>query len=363
MKRIILTIIGILFFSGIFFSAKAQEKLIFTEKVKIPTGKIDNQHRTGTCWAFATASFLESEAIRKGKPEINISEMFFVNYAYRTKAEYFVRLRGNANFSEGGQAHDVLNVIRDYGIVTEDVYKGNTYSDTHDHSNIVEELSKIVKNATKEEIIEPDIWKNQILGILNKYFGEIPNEINFDTKNYTPKSFTTDYLEINPDDYIEFTSYTHHPFYTFFSLEVPDNWSHDMYYNLPIDSMMSVMDYALLTGYTIAWDGDVSNDGFKTKDAIAVLTEKDIKALDSMSIQDYRQRTFDNFVTTDDHLMHIVGIAYDQNNKKYYITKNSWGPYNQYGGYLYMSEEYVKLNTIAFMVHRDAITEKVENND
>ncbi len=355
MKNISIKFLSI-FISILFFgTVQAQKKLTFTEKYKVPTTTVKNQHRTGTCWSYATMSFIETEAIRKGKPKYDLAEMYIVNYAFRSKADLYVRLHGNANFSEGGQAHDVLNEMVNYGIVPESVYKGIEYEGVHNHSKMVKELEVVVKEVASKDFIESISWKDNVNDIINSYLGKPTKKFTFKNKKYTPKSFMTEALDFKCEDYIEFTSFSHHPYNTGFDLEVPDNWSHDFYYNLPIENLITIMDSALMNGYSINWDGDVSNDGFIVEKSIAILTKTDKKALKKMSMEEYRQQTFNNFVTTDDHLMHIVGITYDQNNKKYYITKNSWGKYNEYGGYLYMSEDYVKLNTIAFMVNKEAV--------
>jgi bleomycin hydrolase len=355
MKRTIIYPIFIYVLTFLNFSAFSQKTPEgFTIKYKIPTSSVKNQNRTGTCWSFTTVSYLETEAMRNGKPEYDLSEMFIVYKAYKIKADLYVRLHGNANFSEGGQAHDVLNMMREFGVVPEEIFKGNNYGTVHNHENLVAAMEKFVKKAAKEEIVSFD-WETPLDSVLNYYLGKTPATFKYKNIEYTPQSFVKDALALNPDDYIEFTSYTHHPFYTKFDLEVPDNWAHGFYYNLPVDDLIQIMDSAIIKGYSIAWDGDVSGSGFDTQTSFALLTENDKMSLKTMSMQDYRQKTFDNFTTTDDHLMHIVGIVYDKDGKKYYLTKNSWGIYNNYDGYLFMSEDYVKVNTIAFMVNKNAV--------
>lgn len=347
----------LLFFALIFIYSTVSSQSApdgFTIKYKVPASSVKNQYRTGTCWAFTTVSFIETEAMRFGKPEYNLSEMYIVDKTYEDKADRYVRLHGNANFGEGGQAHDVINQIRKFGIVPEDVYKGNNYEEVHNHVALVAAMEKIVKKASKEEKISFD-WKTPFDSVLAVYLGEVPEKFTYQKKEYTPQTFFSDALGLTANNYIEFTSYTHHPFNMKFDLEVPDNWSHDFYYNLPVDDLILIMDSAIAQGYSIAWDGDVSGAGFNSKTSIASLTDTDKAELKKMTMQEYRQKTFDDFTTTDDHLMHIIGIAYDKDGKKYYLTKNSWGVYNKYGGYLYMSENYVKLNTIAFMVNRQAV--------
>ncbi len=345
----------------------------FTDVRKVATTPVKAQDRTGTCWCFATTSFVETEILRMGGPELDLSEMFTVEHAYQHKAELYVRYHGLANFGPGGQAHDVMNMIRRYGMVPEEVYPGMHYGDTiHNHS----ELNRVLENYLKGVVKGGNLttaWARGFAAVVHAYLGDEPEEFTYGGENYTPLTFR-DHLKFNPDDYVELTSYTHHPFYERFDLEVPDNWSHDLYYNLPIDELMEVIDQALAHGYSVAWDGDVSERGFSHKHGVAVLPaipwdrmtgeEKDSvfehPVKQRVVTQEMRQKAFDDYATTDDHLMHLVGTARDARGTKYYLTKNSWGSdSNDYGGYLMMSEPYVRLETIAVMVHRDAIPKAI----
>jgi len=351
-QTLILFIVGILSLTNLY----SQKHSDFTIIKQIKTTPVDNQEGTGTCWSFATTSFIETEALRMGKKEYNLSEMYFVYYAYLNKAEDFVKFHGKANFSEGGQAHDVLNVVKNYGLLPESAYLGRKYDlPYHYHVDMVKNLESIVKNASKMEKVLAPAWYPAFKGILDSYMGTVPVNFKVGEKEYNAKSFNDAEIGFKPENYIEFTSYSHHPYYEEFDLELPDNWSHDRYYNVPIDELMQIIDYAIEKGYSVDWDGDVTEDGFDNKTGKAELAEKDIKKIQDEGFQRYRQITFENYRTTDDHLMHITGTAKDKEGRLYYLTKNSWGNYNEYDGYLYMSKDYVKVKTLALMIHKDAI--------
>ncbi len=354
-----ITLIGFLLIKVAFVSA--QNHPDFTLKYQIKTTPVESQDRTGTCWDFATVSFLETEALRKNPSPIDLSEMYIVNYIYRDKAQYYIRLHGKSNFSEGGQAHDVLNGIRKYGIVPKEVYSGLKKNEKiHNHTDLEKSLKAIINIAAAKEEIQNYQWSSPVELILNDYLGKIPHDFIYQNKSYTPFTFAKDVLALNPDDYIEITSYNHHPFYAQFDLEIPDNWSHDKYYNLPTDEMIRVVDFALQSGYSVDWDGDVSESGFHHKSGTADIDSEDKKAIATDGIQNYRQSTFDNYTTTDDHLMHITGLATDKKGENWYLTKNSWGTdSNTYGGYLYLSQDYMKLKTIAIMINKAALPEDI----
>jgi len=336
----------------------AQTHPDFTIINQIKTTPVKSQQLTGTCWSFATTSFLETEALRLGKPEFNLNPMYFVYYAYIDKGYDYVRHHGNFNLSEGGQAHDVMNVIKKYGVMPVSAYSGKQYDLPYfNHSELDKDLHSVVENAVKgaKEVLTPT-WFVSFKGILDAYLGVPPKEFTYDGKLYTPLAFSKEEVGINPDDYIEFTSYTHHPFYQLIDLELPDNWSHDCYYNIPIDELMEIMNYALERGFSVDWDGDVSEKKWDNENATAELRDIDYSRIQKSNFQAYRQRTFDNYTTTDDHLMHLIGTAKNKKGQLYYLTKNSWGDdYNKYGGYLYMSKDYVRVKTIAIMIHKDAV--------
>jgi bleomycin hydrolase len=331
--------------------------------------KPKDQGRTGTCWSFATTSLIESEAIKKDEAasDIDLSEMFFARVMYREKAEQYVRYHGDARFSQGGLSHDVMYVIDNYGYVPEEVFRGNRVEDErHNHSEMFNVLKGIVEGVldTRGEISHK--WSVAYDKVLDTYLGEIPEKFEYKGKEYTPKSFA-DAMGINPDDYVELTSFSHHPFYEKFVLEIPDNWRHARYYNVPLDDLVSTMENAMAEGYTVAWDGDVGEKYFKMSEgysAVPVSDTLDMKEdfpLPEKDItQEIRQKHFNSFSTTDDHLMHLVGLAKDENGTKYYYTKNSWGTEaGLFDGYIYMSEPYVELNTIGIMVHKDAVPDEL----
>jgi len=373
-KRKTITIICFLFISVVLNSVFSQEKTdvyLFENLTEVKTTSVKSQAQTGTCWSYATTSFIESEMLRLGKEQMDISEAFFIYQNYLLKAEKYIRMHGNYSFSCGGQAHDVMNVLKLFGALPDELYSGLMNGEKlPDHSDMDDMLKAAVNSiAIKENIIKPQ-WKEAIDGILKAYLGQIPNKFDYKNNTYSPKSFATDIIAINPDDYIELTSYSHHPFYSKFVLEIPDNWSGGEYYNLPIEDLMNVIENALKKGYSVAWDGDVSEKEFKHKKNVAILpilewqdrsseqkeTIFDKPETEKKVTQQMRQASFDNYSTTDDHLMHIVGIAKDQNGTIYYYVKNSWGEKsNTLGGFLYMSDSYIRLKTIAIMVHKDVI--------
>lgn len=356
----------------------------FTTEISLKATPVKNQSRTGTCWCFATTSFIESELIRMGKGEFDLSEMYIVrnNYLDRLKDNYL--RRGKGNLGPGSLAHDWMRVFANDGIVPDEVYSGLNYgSPTHNHSEL-QSFINAVATIPVERKMESDQYYTIVNSILDTYLGEVPETFTYKGKNYTPQSFAGE-LGINPDDYVEITSFSHFPFYTMGQVEVPDNWSHDLMYNVPVDEIIEIMDYALSNGYTVNWDGDVSEKGFSHSNGVAInpevvrtedFSQTDRARFEDMSVterlqevyrfekpfpeidvtQEIRQEGYESFVTTDDHLMHITGIVKDQNGTKYYITKNSWGTErNKFGGYLNMSESYVKAKVIFIMVHKDAV--------
>ena len=361
----------------------------FTEVVTVPATPVKNQAATGTCWCFATTSFMESELLRMGKGTYDLSEMFIVRQKYKNQLQDNYLRRGNGNIGQGSLSHTFMNAYRQVGIVPEAVYTGINYdSERHNHSEMVRYMHAIADVAVKTKQRSPE-YDKLIANLFDTYLGKLPEKFTYKGKEYTPKSFAES-LGLNMDDYIELTSFTHHPYYVKFDVEVPDNWEHSLMYNLPLDEMMETVDYALTNGYTVCWDGDVSEKGFSFTNGVAINPE--VKKVEDLSNTDrarfeklgekerleevfkferpypeikvtpeVRQAGFESFVTTDDHLMHVTGITKDQNGTKYYITKNSWGTdRNKFGGYLNMSESFVRAKTIYVMVHKDAIPKAIK---
>lgn len=361
----------------------------FTEEFRIPVTSVKNQYRSGTCWSFSGLSFLEAELLRMGKEEIDFSEMFVVNHCYRDKADRYVRMQGNLNFGGGGAFHDVIYVLKNYGLVPETEYPGLNYgTDKHIHGEMDEVLTKFIKGVSenKNKEISP-AWKAAFIGIIDSYLGKLPSEIKYKDRTYTPESFAKEYLGLNPDDYIEITSFSHHPFYSSFILEVPDNWLWGSVYNLPLKEMETVIDNALSMGFTVAWAADVSHLGFSYNKGIALIPETDIQNMDGLEkakweklseterkkqiyelnsvvkektiTQEIRQVAFDNQTTTDDHGMLIVGKAKDQFGNPYYIIKNSWGIGGNLNGYFYASKSFVLMQATNIMVNKASVPKEI----
>lgn len=362
----------------------------FTDEVKVPATSVKNQASTGTCWCFATTSFMESELLRMGKGEYDLSEMFIVRQKYINQINDNYMRRGKGNVSQGSLSPSWITAFKQVGVVPEEVYSGINYdSDRHNHSELASYVSSISETAVKLKKNSPE-FHELVNSLMDIYLGKLPEKFTYKGKEYTAKSFAES-LGLNMDDYVLLTSFTHKPYYEAFDVEVPDNWEHALMYNLPLDEMMSVMDNALKNGYSVCWDGDVSEKGFSFKNGVAINPE--VNNVDDYATTDrarfekmdagerleevykferpypevkvtpeVRQAGYEAFVTTDDHLMHITGITKDQNGTKYYITKNSWGTErNAFGGYLNMSESFVRAKTICIMVHKDALTKEVRN--
>ncbi|HOY39373.1 MAG: aminopeptidase [Bacteroidales bacterium] len=391
MKKISFLITAILLLS-LFRVGYAQqvedESYTFEIKKQIKTTPVRDQYRSGTCWSFSANAFIETELLRMGKPEVDISEMWMVRHAYQDKAEKYVRVHGSLNFGGGGAFHDVFDTWRKYGVVPEEAYPGLNYGEEkHVHGELDGVLKKfvdgVIENGNKKL---STAWKEAFMGILDAYFGVMPESFTYQGKKYTPKEFA-DNIGFKPDDYVDITSYTHHPFYKAFILEIPDNWAWGSAQNLPLDEMMQVIDNALNNGYPVCWGADVSEKGFSWSKGIAIVpadTRPDLDGLErdkweklsdkekneklysfseilpEMEItQELRQAAFDNYQTTDDHGMVFTGIAFDQKGNKYYLVKNSWNTNNIYEGYFYASEAYVRYKTMNIVVHKDAVPKDI----
>ncbi len=331
---------------------------------EVKTSPVKSQGGTGTCWSYATTSFIETEMLRMGKGEFDLSEMFFARNAYVTKADRFVRFQGKSNFGQGGQAHDVIDVLRAKGMVTDEAFSGLINgAKSHNHGKMEQALNKMVTAVSKSK--KPDAnWMDAVVSTLDSSLGKIPEKFTVNGKEYTPKSFAKE-SGFNPDNYVEITSFSHHPFYQKFELEVPDNWSHAQYYNAPLDDIMKIMEYSLKKGYSVVWDGDVSEKGWKGKDGYAVVpedTDADVTKPEKEKVitDKLHLEAFNDFSTTDDHLMHITGMAKDQNGTKFWLTKNSWGDKSKYKGYWYMSDAFARYKMVAILVHKNSIPKDIK---
>jgi len=368
-------------------TAKVDTTFRFTTIKEIKITPVKNQASTGTCWSFSALGFFEAELLRMGKPEVDLSEMFVVRHNYSDKADKYVRMNGKINFAEGGSFYDVIYALKNYGIVPDSLMNGYNYGeDKHRHG----ELDALTKAYVNVIVSNPNkklstAWKAGFEGILDAYLGKIPAEFTVKGKKYNPLTYAQS-LGLNMDDYVSLTSFTHHPFYSKFIIEIPDNWRWEESYNLPLDEFKQVFDNAIDKGFTIAWGSDVSEKGF-TRNGVGVnpevklnnlpgsdqakwlgISQKDMEEKiykvkgpqpEVKVTQEIRQQSFDNYQTTDDHGMVIFGTAKDQNNTKYYLVKNSWGTDNKYKGIWYVSESFVMHKTINIIVHKDAVPKEI----
>ena len=361
----------------------------FTIVKELKSTPVKNQNRTGTCWSFSGLAFFESELLRMGKGEYDLSEMFVSRDNYEKKAEKYVRLHGTINFAGGGSFEDVVETLRGAGIVPEEAYNGINYGGTtHDHS----ELDRVAK-AYIDAVIKgrklTKAWKKGFDGILDAYYGNYPATFTYRGVSYTPKSFAQS-LGLNMDDYVGITSFTHHPFYKPFIIEIPDNYIWGLNYNVTLDELVQIIDNSIDKGYTLAWGADVSEKGFQHSKGIAVVPDVEINNLSGTDrerweglsptereteiykfdkpvtelkiTQEIRQEAFDNYETTDDHGMQIVGVAKDQNGNKFYKVKNSWGTEkSEYDGFFYVSENYVRYKTMNILIHKNALPANIKS--
>lgn len=347
---------------------KEGSKYQFTVIKNLDAGDVENQGRTGTCWSFSGLSFFQAEALRNGKGKgANLSEMFVVRRMYPLKAVNYVRMHGKANFGEGGGFPDDLLCLREYGLVPQAVYDGNR-DKVYNHAEMVSVLEGLTnKIGATEGTINPN-WKKAVDGVLNAYIGDAPEKFEYQGKSYTPQSYAKE-LGLNADDYVLVSSFTHHPYYEQFVLEVPDNWNWERVYNVPLNDFTAIAENAIQNGYTIAWAADVSEKGFNFFEGLAVVPETEFTDMspeekkkvfeepvkEKTITPELRQKAFDNFETQDDHGMHIVGMAKDQNGKVYFRVKNSWGTANPGSGYFYASEPYFAYKTTCIMLNKKAL--------
>lgn len=386
MKKLsyLLAVSAILLYSFQLFSQnKISSAYQFTTIKELPVTSVKNQNRTSTCWSFSTISFLESEIIRKGKGSLDLSEMYIVSNSYFDKTDKYIRTGGKINMAPGSSFGDALYIWKNYGIVPEQIMDGLEYGEeTHVHNELDAVLAGYVKALERNPNGKlSTAWKKGIKGILDSYLGIIPEKFTYQGKEYTPRSFAAS-LDINPDDYISLTSYSHHPFYTSFALEIPDNWRWDSSFNIPVDELVRVVKNSIDKGYTVLWASDVSEKGF-TRKGVAIVPETDTKnmsgsdqekwlglskneidakiySLESVVkekniTQEIRQTGYDNLQTTDDHGMHIFGVAKENNGETFFMVKNSWGETGDYKGTWYVSEPFLRYKTMNIVVHKSAI--------
>lgn len=372
-------ILGIVL-SGISLLGFSQEKTNkkdseykFTVVKNLENTPVQNQNQTSTCWSFSSLSFFESEMIRLGKgKDYNLSEMFVVRKVYPLKANNFIRMHGKTNFGEGGGFPDVIHVLKNYGMMPEENYTGKKdLSSPHNHKLLETTLKNILQPASLDETQKLDFnfLHNTVNAVCDEYLGKVPESFTYKGKTYTPKTYA-EATGLVAEDYVFLTSFTHHPPYSNFVLEIPDNWNWQTTYNLPLNEFQEVMQSAINNGFTFAWGADVSERTFMRADGLAIIPEKpfsqmtederkslSIKPVKQLTITpELRQLAFDNYDTQDDHGMHVVGIVKDQNGANYYIVKNSWGKdSNQCDGYFYASESYVLYKTTSIMIHKKAI--------
>ena len=388
MKKIILVALALLVPATAVMAKKKKEEVKkdtveFTVIKQNPITSIKDQHRSGTCWAYSSLGFLEAELLRMGKGEHDLCESFLVYNTYMDRADKAIRTHGDASFSQGGSFYDAIYCLKHYGIVPQDAmpFPGSLYGDSLFNFNQLDAVASayvgaIAKGNLKK--ISPT-WKSDLSNIYKNYFGELPKTVVAGGKTYTPQQYATDYLGLNPDDYVSLTSYTHHPFYTKFILEIQDNWRWAESYNLPLDEFMEVCDAAVRNGYTFAWGADVSESYF-SRDGVArvpaTLKDNDITGSDAARwtgsnaqngaaiktsndektiTQELRQLGYDNWETTDDHGMVIYGLAKNKKGDEYFMVKNSWGDYGKYHGMFYASKAYVAYKTMNILIHKSAI--------
>lgn len=336
---------------------------------------VKDQGSSGTCWSYSGNSFIESEMIRMGKKPVDIAEIFTARNVYKDKAKLYVLNSGGISWGEGGALHDVMNMYRKYGAVPQEAYTGLLHGSTR---NNFSEMSEVLKSVLDAYVKNPGkklspTWLSNVDMILDSYLGKVPETFTYNGKKYTPKSFANEVIGINPDDYVELTSYKDYDYYKPFVVPVPDNWSHDRLWNVPMEDLTTIIDYAVKNGYTVGWATDVSEPYFSYKNGVAYVPDIDLNNInaatkaelfkgpkpDKKITEDMRQEAINNLTTTDDHGMQITGLAKDQTGKEYYIVKNSWGTSNDYEGYLYVTKPFVQFKSTAILVHKDGIPKDI----
>ena len=352
-------------------SENSKDSFIFTNVIDLENTPVKSQGSSGTCWSYAANSFIESEMIRMGKEPVEISQIYTARNAYIEKGKNYVKMHGAITLGDGGALHDVINMYEKYGALPQAEYTGLNYGTTRNQFAEMAAMNQglleaVVKNPNGK--LTPN-WEKAYESVIDTYLGEVPETFTYKGKKYTPQTFAKEVVGINPDDYVEISSLKEYPYYSQFVLMVPDNWSLDLVYNVKMNDLTDIIDNALKKGYTVGWAGDVSEKGFSWKNGVAYVPAKEYSNMTpeerenifkgpqkEMEItEDMRQEAFDNYQTTDDHGMHIVGLTKDQNGKEYYMIKNSWGATNDYQGYMYMSKNFVKYKTTAILLNKGGL--------
>jgi len=359
-------------------SDSAKKKFEFKTILRLDCTDVKSQGSSGTCWSYSTNSFLESEMMRMGKKPVDLAEIFTARNVYVEKAENYVRMHVAVSWGDGGACHDVINMYAKYGAMPQSAYTGLNYGTT---KNQFAEMQEVLKGMLDAYVKNPNgritpVWKKAFTSVLDSYLGKVPKTFTYKGKEYTPKSFADEVVGINPADYVELSSLNDKPYYEKTILMVPDNWSYDQVYNVHMDELIESIDNALSKGYTVAWATDVSEKYFSWKNGVAYVPEKNWEDMSEEEQKDMfngvkperkitakmRQKAFDNYETTDDHGMHIVGLAKDQTGREYYIVKNSWGEKNDYKGYIHVTKNYVRYKTTAILLHKKALTQELRGN-
>lgn len=329
---------------------------------ELPYTPVKNQASTGTCWSFSTTSLVEAQTIRNGFGSFDLSEMFTVRNIYKEKARNYILRQGAAQFGPGGLGHDVIRAMARYGAMPESVYSGLTLSQKyHDHSTLDRRLKAYLDSLLASRPLPAD-WMKTFEGILDDHLGKVPETFTYREKQYTPITFATEVLHFSATDYVNITSYAHHPFYTSFILEAPDNFLNGSYYNVPLNELIRLAEHAVESGYTLMWDADVSNKGFRQKDGYAMYWKGGVPPSrvtpddeESPYDQTIRQSLYENLTSQDDHLMHIVGLERSKGGKLFFLVKNSWGEVGPFKGMIHVSEAYFAINTVSLVVPKAAL--------
>lgn len=352
-------------------SDSSKKKFKFDEIIGLENTTVKNQASSGTCWSYSTNSFLESEMIKAGKRPVELAQIFSARNVYADKADNYVKMHGAVTWGDGGACHDVINMYAKYGAMPQSLYTGLNYGTS---KNKFAEMQEVLKAMLDAYVKNPNgklspNWKDAFNAVMDTYLGEVPETFKWEGKTYTPKTFAQQVVGLNPADYVELSSFTDKPYYQQNILMVPDNWSLDKVYNVKMNDITNIIDHALKNGYTVTWATDVSEKYFSWKNGVAYVPEKEFEDMSDEEKADIfngpkpervitpemRQQAFDNYSTTDDHGMHIVGLAKDQNGREYYVVKNSWGTTNDYKGYLYVTKAFVQYKTTAFLLNKNAI--------